>query len=346
MNIPDIISSEEQLDTFLAEPYPETVKMMRNLKGDIMILGVAGKMGPSLARLASNATNEAGIDRSIFGVSRFSNSGVQDQLESWGVETIQCDLANYGELAALPDAENVIFMAGKKFGSVGSEPETWLLNTLVPGYVAKRFQKSRIVVFSTGCVYDLVSRETGGSKESDPPGPIGEYANSCLGRERIFEYLSGQSNTPGLLFRLNYAIDLRYGVLLDIAQSVYENREIDITVDDVNIIWQGDANNRALLSLAHTSVPPAVLNVTGPEIISVTKVAREFGRIFNKDVRLSGTPINRSYLSNASQSIRLFGEPRISVDRMVHWTAEWIRCGGYVYGKPTMFQITDGNYLQ
>jgi nucleoside-diphosphate-sugar epimerase len=345
MNIPESILSVEELDTFLAQPYPVTVELMKRLDGDIMVLGVGGKMGPSLGRLAVEANRSAGVTRRIIGVSRFPDRTLENQLHDWGIETIRCDLSDDRQVAALPDVENCIFMAGRKFGSSGSEPETWLMNTIVPGIVARRFQTSRTVVFSTGCVYELTSRESGGSRESDLPKPVGEYANSCLGRERVFEYYAELSGTPVVLFRLNYAIDLRYGVLLDIGRSVYEGREIDITVDDVNIIWQGDANNRALLSLGYAAVPPVAINVTGDSILSVSEIARRFGTAFGREVRLTGVPRNRSYLSDASKSIALFGEPHVSVEQMIRWTADWICAGREVYGKPTLYQVTDGNFL-
>jgi nucleoside-diphosphate-sugar epimerase len=345
INSSESISSAEQLDSLLAEPYSETVDFMGNLKGDVIILGVGGKMGPSLAHLAVNASKEAGVNRHVIGVSRFTDEKAVLQLNDWGVETIRCDLSNPAQVAALPKTENVIFMAGRKFGASGTEPETWLMNTIVPAEVARHYRNSRVVVFSTGCVYNLVSHESGGSKETDDPQPVGEYANSCLGRERVFEYYSKLNDTPMLQFRLNYAIDLRYGVLLDIGRAVYEGEEIDITVDEVNIIWQGDANNRALLSLAYTAVPPAVLNVTGNETLTVSDIAMRFGELFNKDVRIIGTPKNKSYISDASRSIQLFGKPKVEVDHMIRWTADWIKRGGEVYGKPTLFHITDGNFL-
>jgi dTDP-4-dehydrorhamnose reductase len=346
MNIPQEITSEQQLENLFADPYPETVELMRRLQGAILILGAGGKMGPSLAHLASNASRYAGIDKRIIAVSRFPDTRVCTQLEEWGVETISADLSDESDIHMLPDAANVIFMAGRKFGSVGSESETWLMNTVVPAGVARRFAGSRILVFSTGCVYDLVSRRSGGSKETDAPNPIGEYANSCLGRERIFEYYSSVYGTAFVLFRLNYAIDLRYGVLVDIARSVYTQQPIDISVDDVNVIWQGDANNRALLALEYATAPPFVLNVTGDEILTVSSIAEKFGALFGIPVRYIGTPVDRSYLSDSGKSIGLFGPPRISVDLMIRWIADWIQKGGTVYGKPTLFHITDGNYLR
>ena len=345
MEIPEVISSEEALEEALATPYPELVEMMRRLDGDILILGVAGKMGPSLAHLAFNACKQAGVRKRIIGVSRFSDEAQRENLERLGIETIVCDLLNAEQVESLPKVKNVIFMVGRKFGMVGSESLTWTTNTSAPANVARSFWQSRIVAFSTGCVYALVSAATGGSVETDAPAPIGEYACSCLERERIFQQCSEQYGTPVLLFRLNYAIDLRYGVLVDIAQDVYAGRPVDITVAVVNVIWQGDANNRALLCLEHTSSPAAILNVTGPEILSARSVAEQFVRIFRKDVKYAGVSSGIAYLSNPARSVELFGPPRVSAQQLIEWIADWVRRGGRTLGKPTHFQVTDGQFL-
>ena len=342
---PEVITSEEQLDNFLARPYPELVEMMRRLEGDIMILGVGGKMGPSLARLALNACQEAGVRKRIIGVSRFSDKTARKTLQQVGVETIVCDLSNVEEVETLPAVRNVVFMPGRKFGGVGSESLTWMINTIVPANVARRFRDSNIVAFSTGCVYALVPPDTSGSVETDPPGPVGEYSNACLARERIFQYYSELYNTRVLLFRLNYAIDLRYGVLLDIAQNVYTGTPVDISVSTVNVIWQGDANNRALLCLEHIASPPAILNVTGAERLSVEALANQFAEIFGVDAKFTGVESGKAYLSNASRSIGLFGPPRVSVREMVQLVAEWVKRGGRTLGKPTLFEVTNGQFL-
>jgi nucleoside-diphosphate-sugar epimerase len=345
MELPKRITSEDQLKQVLATPYPELVQMMQRLDGDIMILGVGGKMGPSLAHLARNACNEANVQKRIIGVSRFSDKMQQKTLHSVGVETICCDLMNVDEVNALPKVKNVIFMAGRKFGVFGSETLTWMINTIVPGNVARAFKDSNIVVFSTGCVYALESAASGGSVETDPPSPIGEYAYSCLGRERIFEHYSRLHGTPALLFRLNYAIDLRYGVLLDIARDVCAGKPVDVSVSVVNVIWQGDANSRALLCLEHTASPPTMLNVTGPEILSVPTLAQEFARLFGVGVQFCGVDTGKAYLSSAARCVSLFGPPRVSVQQMIEWVAEWIRIGGRTLGKPTQFRVADGQFL-
>jgi nucleoside-diphosphate-sugar epimerase len=337
----ETIKTEDELDDFLAMPYPETNEMMRRIKGDIMILGVGGKMGVSLAHLAVNSCKLAGLQKRIIGV----DVSIPEKLEGMGVEVIKCDLLDPEQLNGLPHVDNIIFMAGRKFGIKGSEELTWMINAIVPYNVGTRFASSRIVAFSTGCVYPLVSFDSGGSRESDPPDPVGEYANSCLGRERVFEYFSRHKLSPILLFRLNYSIDLRYGVLLDIAQKVFEEKPVDLSVGYANCIWQGDAINRALLCLEHASCPPAILNVTGPEILAVRDLAERFAGIFGKKVLFSGKDSGKAYLSNASRSVELFGYPRVSVDQMVKWVADWIKAGGTTLDKPTHFQVTDGQFL-
>lgn len=339
-------STEAELDALLSAPDPATIRLMDRIDGDVMILGAGGKMGPTLALLAVNAIRAAGAKRRVIAVSRFSDAAQRAKLESGGVETVACDLLDPDAVNALPKAPNVVFMAGRKFGDKGSEPATWMNNVIVPGNVARAFPASRIVVFSTGCVYPLVAPSTGGSRETDPPAPIGEYANSCLGRERIFEFASEKQKTRVLLYRLNYAVDLRYGVLHDIARRVHDRKPVDLGVNAVNFIWQGDANNRALLCLDQAVSPAAVLNITGPETIDVKTLAERFAARFGVDVRFTGeNPHTRAYLSNASRSVELFGAPRVAADTLIEWQADWIARGGPSLGKPTHFQVTDGQFL-
>jgi len=341
-----MIQAEAQLEALLAEPYPETVDLMRRLDGDVMILGAGGKMGPSLAHLAINACRAAGIQRRVIAVSRFSNAAQRAQLESWGVETVPCDLLDPDAVRGLPKTPNVIFMAGRKFGEIGSEPLTWMNNVIVPGNVARAFRESRIVAFSTGCVYPLVSPDAGGCRETEPPAPVGEYANSCLGRERVFEFASREFGTLVLLYRLNYAIDLRYGVLHDVARAVFDGDIVDLSVNAVNFIWQGDANNRAVLCLDHAASPAAVLNITGPETFTVCDLARQFAERFGKEVVFTGDEGNaKTYLSDASRSVALFGPRRVTAEQLIDWQAEWIARGGPSLGKPTHYQVTDGQFL-
>ncbi len=338
-------ANENELEEILSEPYPETVEMMRQLDGDIILLGVAGKVGPSLARMAVKACEMAGVKKRVIGVARFSDPAQKTALEAAGIETVVCDLSDAEQVAALPKARNVIFLAGRKFGDVGSEPLTWIMNVIVPANVGEAFANSRIVAFSTGCVYALETINGKGSRETDRPVPVGEYANSCLGRERIFEYFAGKCGTEVLQYRLNYAIDLRYGVLSDIARPIWEGKPVSRSVPMFNIIWQGDSNNRALLSLKHTANPPTVLNVTGPEYLNTEEVARKFGEIFNKPVTFTGDPGEKMFLSDASRSFELFGKPRVTADELIRMTAEWIMRGGRDLNKPTHFTVTDGQYL-
>lgn len=336
--------TEKELIGKLSEPSPQTVQMMKSLNGDIIILGVAGKVGITLAITAKRAAKEAGISKKIIGVARFSDPKSREQLESHGIETIKCDLSDHESVKQLPLVENVIFMAGRKFGTSDNKGLTWIMNVLLPGYVAEHYKNSRIMAFSTGCVYPLVPLEHGGQKEEDTVDPIGEYSQSCLGRERVFEHYSQEYGTKICLFRLNYAIDLRYGVLHDIAIKVYKNKPVDLTVGYFNCIWQGDANNRALLSLELCDSPANPINISGPEIISVKYAAERFGELLNKKVQFEGEPGPANYLTNTTKSIGLFGYPTVPLDTMIKWTAEWIQKGGYSLGIPTHYEVSDGTY--
>jgi nucleoside-diphosphate-sugar epimerase len=338
------MKSVEELELMLSAPSPELVKDISQVKGDIIILGVGGKMGPSLAKLAVRAIKEAGLNKKVIGVSRFSEKGLREDLENHGVETIAIDLLNDQQLQALPDVENVIYMAGKKFGTAGNEHFTWAMNTYLPGRVGEKFRNSRIIVFSSGNIYPFVSYGSGGATEERAPDPIGDYAQSCLGRERIFEYYAHKYNIPMLMYRLNYAIDMRYGTLLEIAKFVQEEKEIDLRNGHLNVIWQGDANEIALRSLLLCSSPPKVLNVTGPETLSVRWLAGEFGKMLNKTPKFINDEEPTSLLNNASQCHRIFGYPKVSVREMMEMTVEWITQGGDTLNKPTHFQERSGNY--
>lgn len=325
-------------------PSHELISEIATLDGDILILGVGGKMGPALARLAKHSIDEAGIKKIVIGVSRFSEPVLQDQLEQEGIKTYNADLLQDDQLDALPDVKNVIYMAGTKFGTSGNESFTWAMNSYLPGRVAEKYKNSRIVVFSTGNVYHLTPVVSGGSVEGQQPNPFGEYAQSCLGRERIFEYFSSQYNTPMLIFRLNYANDVSYGVLLDIALSVKQNKPIDLGMGHVNVIWQGDANERALRSLIHCQAPPKILNIAGPEIVSVRWLAEEFGRMFGLNPNFISEEQSTALLSNATESCRLFGYPKVSLKTMMHLLVEWINQGGKILNKPTHFQERKGQF--
>ena len=336
--------SEAELDDVLTTPTERLGAMMGRLSGEILVLGAGGKMGVSLAGVAARAMREAGINKQVRAVSRFTNAESRARLDAWGVETISCDLLDRRAVAELPRAENVIFMAGRKFGTSDSQEMTWAVNTLVPAEVAHHFRDSRIVAFSTGCVYPPVEAACGGSREADPPCPVGEYSQSCLGRERVFQFSSKTNGTEMVLFRLNYAIDLRYGILHDVGGRIWAGEPVDGSVTHFNVIWQGDANERALLCLEHCQCPPAILNVTGAETLSLIEVAESFGKQMNKAVRYCGQPGPVGYLSDASRSLELFGPPLVSADQMVAWTARWIMDGGASLGKPTHFEVTDGKF--
>ncbi len=334
----------EELEQVMLDPSERLVRDVARLDGDLIILGVGGKMGPSLAKLAKRAFERAGLNHRVIGVSRFSSGEVREDLERSGVETISADLLEEEQLQALPDAKYVIHMVGRKFGTTGKEHLTWAMNAYLPGRVALKYRNSRIVSFSTGNVYPLVKLAQGGATEEDPPRPAGEYAQSCLGRERIFDFFSRKYGIPMVHFRLNYAIDMRYGVLLEIARAVREKQPIDLRMGQVNVIWQGDANAMAHRSLLHCQSPPKILNVTGPENISVRWLAREFGRRFGVEPIFEYEEEDSALLSNASEAHRLFGYPRVSLRQMIDWTARWLQAGGITYDKPTHFQEREGEF--
>ena len=338
------INTVEELEYRLSEPTEEDVATMSALKGDILILGAAGKMGPSLAKLAGRSILRAGIKKRVIAVARFSDSSVCSELETAGIETITCDLLKPGSLASLPQVENVVFMAARKFGTSGSEHLTWAMNTFLPGLVAERYRSSQIVAFSTGNVYGLQPIAQGGAVESTPVVPAGEYAQSALGRERMFAYGSNQWGTPVVLLRLNYAVELRYGVLVDIALRVFNRQPVDLQMGYVNVIWQRDANSQCLRSFAHCQSPPLVLNITGPEKLSVRDIADEFGNRFGTRPSFNGKESDAAILSNASKATSLFGAPTVSPDQLIDWIANWIQKNGTLLNKPTHFEVQDGTF--
>jgi nucleoside-diphosphate-sugar epimerase len=333
-------SSEEELEDFLAEPSQALIDELAKIDGDILVLGVAGKMGPSLARLAANAAP----NKQVTGVARFSESGVQEQLNAHNVQTIKADLLDKDAIAALPDSANIIFMAGRKFGSSGSEDKTWAMNTHVPALVAERYRDANIVAFSTGCVYPFVPVNSQGASEDTPIDPPGEYAQSCVGRERLFQYFSNKHGTKGATIRLNYAIDMRYGVLADIAAKVLRGDEIDVTTGHVNVIWQGDANSQVLRALGHCSSPPNILNISGPESISVRWLATSFAQMLGKTANIIGQEAETGWVTNNAKSAALFGYPTVPLQTMMEWTADWVARGQHSFGKKTGFEVRDGKY--
>src|SRR5690242_12798115 len=339
------IQTEPELEELLSRPDDATAAAMASLEGDLLILGAGGKMGPSLARLARRSCERAGVSKRIVAVARFTNSSLMAELRSGGIETITCDLLEREALARLPDIPNVVFMAARKFGTSGDEHLTWAMNTYLPGLVAERFRHSRIVTFSTGNVYPLLPVSQGGAVETIPVHPIGEYAQSALGRERMFQYASARWGTKIAVLRLNYAVELRYGVLVDIGRAVFAQRPISLRMPYVNVIWQGDANSWCLRSFAYCQSPPFILNVTGPETLCVREIAVEFGhRLGVEPTFLSDANDSTSLLSNASKANGLFGNPSVTSTDMIAWIAEWIMQGGATLNKPTHFQSRDGKF--
>jgi nucleoside-diphosphate-sugar epimerase len=342
--LPAIIADVEQLEDLLSRPTPAVVETLRRVPGDIMVLGVAGKMGPTLARMAKRAAEAGGLPRRVVGVSRFSQPETRRRLESHGIETIQGDLLDPDFLADLPEAPNIIYMAGMKFGSTGNESLTWAMNAYLPALVCRRFRESRIVAFSTGNVYGNVPVAGAGSVETDPPCPCGEYAMSCLGRERIFEHFSRTLGIPTAVLRLNYAIEMRYGVLVDLAQKVCREEVIDLLMGYVNVIWQGEANALALCALADAASPPLWLNIAGPERLSIRTVCERFGQLLGKPVRFSGVEAPDALLSNGQAAHRRYGPTRIEAEQMIRWIAQWVTRGGPTLNKPTHFEVRNGNF--
>jgi nucleoside-diphosphate-sugar epimerase len=337
-------ASEAALEDALSAPSSALLASLRSTPGDIIILGAAGKMGPTLARMARRALDELGTHDRVIAVSRFSSTTAEQPLHENGIETIRCDLLDRTAVAALPDAPNVIFMAGQKFGTREAPSSTWAMNVVLPSIAAERYAQSRIVAFSTGNVYALSAVTSGGSRESDAPSPIGEYAMSCLGRERIFEDASARRGTRVAIVRLNYAIDLRYGVLVDIASRVLRGEPIDLRMGHVNVIWQGDANDWALRCLAHASSPPFVVNVTGRETLAVRALAARFGELLHRAPVFAGSEAPDALLSNASLAHSLFGPPTVPTSALLEWVAEWVQSGRPLLGKPTHFEERTGAF--
>jgi len=341
----DAPRSEAELDELLSSPTPETVEAVAHLGGDLLLLGAGGKMGPSLARLAKRSIDAAGLGHRVICVSRFGSGGLAARLREDGIETISADLLDRAQLASIPDAPNVVYLAGFKFGASAAPHRTWAMNAYLPALVAERFDEARIVALSTGNVYPQVPASSGGADESTPPEPIGEYAQSCLARERMFEYMAETYGTRSVLIRLNYATYLRYGVLVDVAGKVFRGEPVDVTMGWINTIWQGDANAVLLRALDLASAPPTVLNLTGPELVSVREAARELASLLGRpEPSFTGAEAEAALLSDASRCFSLYGTPRVPAGQLLEWTAAWVGAGLPTLGKPTHFETRDGRF--
>lgn len=338
MDIP--YTDERGLEDLLSEPVAATREMLAQIAGDVTILGAGGKMGPTLAMMVKKAAPQ----KTVHAVSRFSDKGVRDRIAQAGVEIVEADLLDESVYPALPETPNVLYLAGMKFGATGNQPLTWAMNAYVPMLVARRYRRSRIVALSTGNVYSFVDPGSGGAREDDISGPVGEYAQSCLARERIFQYFSEQQGTPVTLIRLNYANEPRYGILVDLTRKILQGEPIDLTMGAVNLIWQGDANNYVIQALRIAASPPAVLNVTGPQTLAVRDLAERIGRLLGEEPRFVSQEAATALLSNASRCIGHFGPPPTSLDAMIASVVAWVAAGRPVLGKPTKYDVRDGRF--
>ena len=338
--LPDRIKTVKELDELLSRPSEGLIEFVKGLDGDIMIIGAGGKIGPTMARTAKRAVDAAGVKKEVHAVDVVDLPA----LKAEGIKTYKCDMMDLSAVEKLPKVANVVYMIGRKFGSTGSEHLTWAINVMVPYHVARTFLGSRIASFSTGCVYPVVHVFSGGSRESDPPDPIGEYTMSCLGRERMFDYFAAEKGEKVVHIRLNYAVEMRYGVLVDVATKVWTGQPVDVTTGFANVIWQGDACNQVIRALGVASSPAKALNVTGPETLSIRRVAMTFGELLGKKPIISGEENGKAYLNNAPQANQLFGYPSVPLGKIIEWTAEWVKAGGESLGKPTHFETQDGKY--
>jgi nucleoside-diphosphate-sugar epimerase len=335
---------DDELEELLSRPPSVVVDTLRRVPGDVIVLGAGGKMGPSLTTMIRRAANEIGDGREVIAVSRFSSEAAAATLTEVGVRIVRADLNDRSALAGLPDAPNVVYMAGQKFGTRDLPSLTWAINTLVPAMVAERFASSRLVAFSTGNVYPLSPADGPGSRESDPLTPLGEYANSCVGRERVLEHVSRTRGARIAIVRLNYAVDLRYGVLVDIAHRLVAGDPVPVGMGYVNVIWQGDANAQAIRCLDLAASPPFVINVTGADRLSVRDAATRLAELLHVRPRFDGTEARDALLSDTSRSRSLFGDPSVSTDLLIEWVAAWVGRGGTRLGKATKFEVRDGRY--
>jgi len=335
------VKTETELEDALTRPRPVLVEFIRSLQDPLVILGAGGKMGPTLAVLARRAADAAGHRLRIVAVSRFSDELAKARLEKAGVETYEADLLERDAFKRLPDSSNVIYLVGLKFGTAQNPALTWVINTLVPAYAVERYPNAQMVELSTGNVYPLVPVKSGGATEEYPLTPLGEYANAAVARERVFEYCGQKHKTAVIRIRLNYAVELRYGVLVDLARRVWPDEAVDLSNGYLNCIWQGDANEMILRSLA---LEPGPWNLTGTGVVSVRDVAERFGKIFEKGVRFVSQESDTALLNDSAKICKRLGTPPTSLQTMIGWIAHWMRNGGRYLGKPTHFEVRDGSY--
>lgn len=343
-SLPNAIRTEAELETLLARPSSNLIDFVKGLEGPLLILGAGGKMGPSLARLAKNAVDASGHELDVIAVSRFSDQALQAQLNESGIKTLTCNLLDRRDLQKLPEAPNILYLVGLKFGTTQNPSATWAVNTIVPTNIAERYPHSRIVALSTGNVYPPTDRGGGGAIETDSITPVGEYANAAVARERIFEFHSNANQTPIALLRLFYAVELRYGVLVDIARKIHAGEPVDLSNGYFNCIWQGDANEMVIRSLSLTASPPSVWNLCRPETFSVRKVAEAFGQLLGRTPVFNGGESSTALLGNAQALCSRLGTPSTTLEKMLVWIADWVKHGGRDLGKPTHFEARDGRY--
>ncbi|MCL5278453.1 MAG: NAD(P)-dependent oxidoreductase [Planctomycetes bacterium] len=337
----DVLPLDERgLEEWLSEPLAATRAALQQIEGDVAVLGAGGKMGPTMAMMLKKAAPT----KTVYAVSRFSDRQVRQRIEEHGVKIVEADLLDESALRDLPEVPNVFYLAGMKFGAAGNQPLTWAMNVHMPALVAQRYQQSRIVALSTGNVYPFTPLAGGGPRETDLPGPVGEYAQSCLGRERMFQHFSQRFGTPVTLIRLNYANELRYGILVDLTLKILHGELIDVTMGAVNLIWQGDANNYIIRALTIAKSPPTILNVTGPEMLHVRDLAGRIGKVLGTEPRFVSQEADTALLSNASQCCGLFGRPAMSLDEMIQAIVPWVAAGRPVLSKPTKYAVRDGKF--
>lgn len=336
--------SIDELDEVITQPPAEVIDTVNAAEGDFLVIGAGGKMGFHLCRMLQRACDSVAKPSRVVAVSRFSSKHARQPFAKHRIETVAADASQVTELERLPDAASVFYLAGVKFGTSSSPDQLEKFNVRMPGLVAERYRDSHIVALSTGCVYAFTKPASGGSTEQSKLDPPGQYAASCIGRERAFESASRRNQTPCVLVRLNYSVEFRYGVLVDIAQQVFNGQPVDLRTGFVNVIWQGDAVAQIIRCLSHVCSPPPAINVTGPDILSVRELANRFAEIFGTEVTFSGTEAETAWLSNSAVAQRLFGMPRVDIDQMIVWIADWLQRGGETLSKPTHFQNRDGNY--